>query len=168
SIYEEKSDSLVTFVIGQKRLEANKYLLCSKSKVFKAMFNDLKENADEIQITDIKYNTLKELLLFLKIGYLSRSLENVNASVNVYELFRAADKYDIRDLKLICEQHLIICTTVNNVLEHFKIAHLYNGKILAECTKNFIKLYLKVFVGAPEFINLMQMYPELLTEIKKA
>lgn len=169
SIYEKKSDSLVTFVIGQERLEANKYLLCLKSKVFKAMLIELKENtSNEIQITDIKYNTLKELLLFLRTGYLPRSLENVNASVNAYELFIAADKYDIQDLKLICEQHLIICTTVKNVLEHLKLAHLYNGKILAECAKNFIKLYLKVLVDTPEFVSLMEIYPELLTEIKKA
>ncbi|GAB1861780.1 Protein roadkill [Camponotus japonicus] len=168
SIYEEKPDSLVTFLIDQERLEANKYLLCSKSKVFKAMFNDLKGSSNnEIQITDVGSDTLKELLFFVKTGYLPRSLENVNASVNVYELFIAAEKYDIQDLKLICQQHLIICTTVKNVLEHLQIAHLYNGKILAEYAKNFIKLYLKVLVGA-EFVTLMQMYPELLTEIKKA
>lgn len=165
-ILAEKPDSpVVIFVIDQQRLKANKNLLCLNSKVFEAMFNDLKES-NEIQITDTEYDILKELLFFVETGYLSERLNDTNASVSVLKLFLAADKYDIQDLKLICEQHLIICTTVQNVVEHLKMAYLNNGKILAKYAKSFIKLYLKVIMDTPEFVTLIQMYPELLTEIK--
>ncbi|GAB1861781.1 Protein roadkill [Camponotus japonicus] len=169
-IHEEKPDSYVTFVIYDKCLKANKYLLCSKSKVFEAMINDLQES-NEIKITDIGLETLKELLFFVKTGYLPKRMENKNLyndtynMYNICQLFRTAEKYDIQDLKLICEQHLIICTTVQNVVYHLEVAYSNNGKILAKYTKSFIKLYLKVIMNDPEFISLIEKYPELLTQI---
>lgn len=167
-LHEEKPDSFVTFVIHGKRLKANKYLLCSKSKVFEAMFNDLQESTNnQIRIIDVEYDTLKELLFFLKTGYLSQSLENkpYDSMYNLQQLFIAAQKYAIQDLKLICEQHLITCTTVQNVVRHLEIAYLYKGEILAKYTKSFIKLYLKVIMKNSEFISLMDKYPKLLTPI---
>jgi len=166
-IHEEKPDSFVTFVIYDKCLTANKYLLCSKSKVFEAMLNDLQES-NEIKITDVGFEILKELLFFVKTGYLPQRLENKNLhnkTNNICQLFITAEKYDIQDLKLICEQHLIICTTVQNVVYHLEVAYSYNGKILARYTKSFIKLYLKVIMNKPEFISLIETYPELLTQI---
>ncbi|XP_070168760.1 TD and POZ domain-containing protein 3-like [Polyergus mexicanus] len=161
---KEKSDSIVSFIINNEHLEANKNSLCLKSKVFKAMFNcGLEESVNnEVVITDIGYDILKELLSFVQIGYLSKTLEEIDISGNaICELFVAADKYDIQDLKLICEQYLIIKTTEKNVVEHLKIAHLNNGKILKKYTKDFIKLYSKDIVDTSEFITLMKMYPEL-------
>lgn len=75
-ISTEKSGSLVTFVIDEKYLQANKILLCSKSKVFEAMFNcDLKENANnKIKITDIKYDILQEMLFFIHTGQISTNV----------------------------------------------------------------------------------------------
>ncbi|XP_029659337.1 TD and POZ domain-containing protein 3-like [Formica exsecta] len=162
---KEKSDSFVSFIINNERLEANKKSLCLKSKVFEAMFNcGLKESENkEVVITDIRYDILKELLFFVQIGYLSKTLEEIEEINTIRELFVAADKYDIQDLKLICEQYLIINTTEKNVVEHLKIAHLNNGKTLEEYTKDFIQLYSKDIVDTSE-LTLMKMYPELLTQ----
>ncbi|XP_029659262.1 TD and POZ domain-containing protein 1-like isoform X1 [Formica exsecta] len=166
---KEKSDSFVSFIINNERLEANKMTirsLCLKSKVFEAMFNSgLEESVNKVVvITDIRYDVLKELLSFVQIGYLSKTLEEIEEINTIRELFVAADKYDIQDLKLICEQYLIINTTEKNVVEHLKIAHLNNGKTLEKYTKDFIKLYSKDIVDTSEFITLMEMYPELLTQ----
>ncbi|XP_029670986.1 speckle-type POZ protein B-like isoform X2 [Formica exsecta] len=165
-VSKEKSDSFVSFIINNERLQANKSSLCLKSKVFEAMFNcGLEESVNnEVVITDIKYDILKELLSFVQIGHLSKTLEEINLN-KICELFVAADKYDIQDLKLICEQSLIINTTETNVVEHLKIAHLNDGKMLKKYIKDFIKLYSKDIVDISEFITLMKMYPELLTPL---
>ncbi|XP_029679055.1 speckle-type POZ protein B-like [Formica exsecta] len=161
-----KSDSLVTFVINNEHLQASKALLCSKSEVFEAMFNcDLTENrTNKIEITDIKYDILQQLLFFLQTGCLS---EDVREDTEIAcELLIAAEKYDIKDLKLICEQYLIANTTKENVVKHLKIAHLNNGTTLKKYALDLIKLYLKDIVDTPNFITLMQEYHELLLQIE--
>ncbi|EFN71950.1 Speckle-type POZ protein, partial [Camponotus floridanus] len=157
-----KSDSLITFVIDGKRLQASKALLCLKSEVFEAMFNcGLKESVNnEVEITDIKYNILQQLLFFLQTGYLS---ENVQTDIKVAcELIIAAEKYDLKDLKLICEGHVIKNTTKDNVAEHLKFARLNNATVLLKYALDFIKLYFRDIMDTPNFITLMQEYHELL------
>ncbi|KAM0729209.1 Speckle-type POZ protein B [Formica fusca] len=166
SLPNKKLDSLVTFVINKKHLQASKALLCSKSKVFEAMFNcGLNESVNnKVEITDIKYDILQQLLFFLQTGYLSEDARK-DAKV-AYELFIAAEKYDIKDLKLICEQDLIRNTTKKNVVKHLKFAHINNGTTLKNYALDFIKLYLKDIVDTSDFISLMQDYHELLIQIE--
>lgn len=165
-VHNEISDSLITFVIDGKRLQASKALLCLKSKVFEAMFNcGLKESANnEVEITDIRYDILQQLLFFLQTGYLS---ENAQTDTKVAcELIIAAEKYDLKDLKLICEGHVIKNTTKENVAEHLKFARLNNATVLLEYALDFIKLYLRDIMDTPNFITLMQEYHELLLHTK--
>src|SRR5436190_1839148 len=131
------------------------------------MFNcDLMEStSNKVEITDIRYDILKELLFFIETDRLSTKLKNDADAL--CELLIAADKYDVKDLKLICEQNLIMHTTKENVVEYLQIAHLYNGDILKSHAQRFIK-FSKDIKYTPEFISLMQKYPELLTQIENA
>ncbi|XP_029677375.1 speckle-type POZ protein B-like [Formica exsecta] len=162
----KESNSLVTFVINKECLQVNKDLLCSHSEVFKAMFQcGLKESANnKIEITDTSYNILKQLLSFLQNGYISQNIKT-NAVV-LCELFITAEKYDIKNLKLVCEQYLIMNTTINNVIKHLEIAYLNGGQILKNYAIKFINLHFKELEDILEFETLMQKYPKLLTEIK--
>jgi len=165
-IPDEKCDSLITFVINEKRLQANKALLCLKSKVFEAMFNcGLKESTNnEIEITDIKYDILQQMLFFLQTGCLSEDIK-IDTEV-ACELIIAAEKYDLKDLKLICEKYLITNTTRENVIEHLKFAHLYNATVLKKYVLSLIKLHLRDLMDTPNFITLVQEYHELLLQIQ--
>lgn len=167
SVVPKKCNSqLVTFVINEKQLEINKDLLCSNSTVFEAMFrSNFKETIDnKINIIDISYNTLKKLLSFLQNGYLS---ENMKADVEALrELFITAEKYDIKDLKLVCEELLIWNTTIKNVIEHLSIAYLNGGEILEQYAIEFIKLYFEDIEDNAEFKTLVQKYPKLLIKIR--
>ncbi|XP_029157470.1 BTB and MATH domain-containing protein 43-like [Nylanderia fulva] len=164
----EESNLFVTLIIDEKHaFQVNKSLLCSKSKVFKAMFDSgLQESqTNEVHIFDMRHDILEKLLLFLKTGYLSEKPEEININV-IHELFITANKYEINDLKLKCEGHLIRTITIENVVEYLKIALLHNGTILQTCAKNFIKLYLQNIVNTPAFIALMKEYPKLMDQIE--
>lgn len=100
------------------------------------------------------------VITFLQSGYLS---ENVRTDTKVAsELIVAAEKYDLKDLKLICEEYLITSTTKVNVVEHLKLAHLNNVTILKKFALSLIKLYLSDIMDTPNFITLIQEYQELL------
>ncbi|XP_050454194.1 uncharacterized protein LOC126852938 [Cataglyphis hispanica] len=74
--------------------------------------------------------------------------------------------YDIKNLKSVCEQYLIINTTIKNVIEHFKIAHLNCGKALEKYAIEFMKLYFEDINNIAAFKTLVLKYTELLNQIK--
>ncbi|KAM0729313.1 Speckle-type POZ protein [Formica fusca] len=157
----EKFDSLVTFVINEECLQVNKDLLCSHSTVFEAVLKESEDN--KIKISDTSYNILKELLSFLQSGCLSQNIKTDAEAL--CELFITAEKYDIKDLKLVCEELLIINTTIKNVIEHLRIAYLNGGQILERYAIEFIKLHFKDIDDNAEFKTLVQKYPKLLIQI---
>ncbi|XP_032665541.1 TD and POZ domain-containing protein 1-like [Odontomachus brunneus] len=132
-------ESLVTFIIGDKRLYANKNLICAKSTVFQAMFHcEMKEGiTNEVKITDVKYDVLKLLLSYIKVCFIPDHIDNVDT---LSDLFIAADKYDLQDLKTLCELLLMTLINVENYLELLAKICLYNTKYLEKYILKFIQI----------------------------
>lgn len=170
-VRDNKYDSFVTFVIKQKSLQISKQLLCLNSKVFEIICCGKKKEVDnkieadnKIEVTDMSYDTVKELLSFIENGYLSEKIKT--DAVALYELYSVADKYEIKYLKHVCEKYLIMTTTVKNIIEHLEITCLDNSSILQKYAIQFIQLYLKEIKNIPDFKLLMKAYPDLLTRIQ--
>lgn len=164
-----KSNSFVTFVIDDKQLYINKDLLYSKSDVFKAMFNsELEEsNTDIIKISAIKYDVFKYLIFYMENGNLGNLKMNadINYTETLYDLIIAAEKYNIKDLKYLCENLLIKNTSKDNVIGHLNIAHLNNASFLEQYTIKFLKLYENILIETSDFKMLIRKFPELITKI---
>ena len=58
---------------------------------------------------------------------------------NLSSFLRLADYYDLAAMKAQAEHSAITSLTVENVLEMFSLADLYNAKVLKEATSLFIK-----------------------------
>ncbi|XP_032670147.1 speckle-type POZ protein-like A [Odontomachus brunneus] len=138
-------ESLVIFVIGDERLYANKNLICSKSSVFDKMFNSqMKESeTNEVEITDIKYNILKLFLSYIQFTLLPNLV--IDDIQTLSELFVVADKYDVQDLKLLCELQLIKLIDAKGYIEFFDMDLIW----LRNTT------YLEKYIG-----KLIQVQPE--------
>lgn len=165
-VHDDKYDSFVTFVIKQKSLQISKQLLCLNSKVFEIILccGPKNEVDNKIEVTDMSYDTVKELLSFIENGYLSEKIKT--DAVALHELYLAADKYEIKNLKSVCEKYLIMTTTVKNIIEHLEVTCLDNSSILQKYAIQFIQLYLKEIKNIPDFKLLMKTYPDLLTRIQ--
>ena len=87
---------------GRVELPCHLNILSARSPVFRAMFqHDMRESkSNEINIQDIDFNTVRDMVKFIYSGRLKDLADKSDL------LLAAADKYDIRDLKNICSQHL--------------------------------------------------------------
>lgn len=161
-------ESLVTFVIGDERLYANKNLICAKSPVFGNMFNcQMKESkTNEVEITDIKYNVLKLFLSYIQFTFLPNLVTNDIQTLS--ELFIVADKYDVEDLKLLCELQLIKLIDTKNYIEFFDmdLIWLRNTKYLEDYIKKLIKIQPEG-VRNPQLAELIKTNSESLIRITK-
>ena len=95
--------------------------------MFRAMFqHDMRESkSNEIIISDIDFNIVRDMIKFIYSGRLKDLADKSDL------LLAAADKYDIRDLKSICCQHLAANLATDQVrIRHLKyLKSLYSIKL---------------------------------------
>lgn len=118
----------VEFLLGETRYPAHKIVLIENSPVFERMFaHEMQENIlQTIKIVDMDADVLEELIQFMYRRKV-RNFETLAA-----ELFIAADKYGMEDLKLICEFEIMknMCESVDNFFSICKMADRYNASNL--------------------------------------
>ena len=87
--------------------------MSARSTVFRAMFQHemIEKKSNEILISDIDFCTVKDMVKFIYSGRLKDLADKSDL------LLAAADKYDIKDLKNICCQHLAANLCVDQVLK---------------------------------------------------
>ncbi|KAJ8680812.1 hypothetical protein QAD02_016599 [Eretmocerus hayati] len=153
SLFESGKFSDVTFVVGKQRMQLHKSILSSRSVVFAAMFeNNFQESiSNEVHIDDASVEVMKE---FFRYIYAAEIIDLKNNNIGLLIL---SNKYEVYELKSLCESSLVESLRKENVLEYLDLASLHNAKNLeSECVR-FIVSNAKQIVKLPGFsINKVQ------------
>lgn len=125
---EELKD--VTFLFGKQEIKAHKVVLAARSPVFRKMFaTNMKESkSNEVVISDISYDTFEEMLFFIYSGKVTSDFPTL-----VMDLFAASHKYQVEDLKKLCETEISENLSEENARDVLVFADIY------DCDKNLIK-----------------------------
>lgn len=106
-------------------IKANKTLLALASPIMNTMFfgNSAYVEAETgiVEMHDIDVNVFEKFLLWVYAKELD--LKSVDEAIAVYH---TANKYEVIDLELICEQYVYTNVTVENVGLIWQFGHLYN------------------------------------------
>ena len=122
--------------------------------------NDMQERKTNIvHVTDIKSAVLCELLRFIYTG-------NCQWEKFAEELLYAADKYDIEELKLACEQELRKRLTESNAVSLLVLSVRPQTKELKRDVVLFISQNKAAVFKEPDWFDLIKSRPDLMTEIK--
>jgi len=98
------------------------------------MFNQpLSESRDGLlNIVDAEVSTVEEFLRYVYTGELNEMEKNASG------LYVIADKYDIQDLKMMCENFIMRSISIPNIFSIYDLGKLLNSEgILRKCTKKF-------------------------------
>ena len=126
----------VTIVCQGREFPCHKEILAGRSPVFDAMFSpNFKEGTEnKVDVVDVAPEICEELLRFIYSGKVGDSCLKEIAG----DLFAAAEKYGVLDLKELCEESLCVNMTVGNVLEMMELADLHNAANLRAAALKFI------------------------------
>jgi speckle-type POZ protein len=109
-----KDFSDVTLVSSDgKEIPVHRCILAARSSVFKTM---VEKKSGVIVVDDIDGETMREMLRFIYTG----TVENFETIA--LKLIYAAEKYDLPDLKSMCDTKLTKQISQENVLEYLKLA----------------------------------------------
>lgn len=112
----------VSLVVGDATFPAHKFVLSSKSEVFKAMFtHEMVENEDgKVTLTDVEPDTVEAILAYFYTG----KIENVAEKSRQY--FEFAHKYELKALKAMCEESFTLDLKYDNIVDTLEFSTLYN------------------------------------------
>ena len=93
-----------SIVCEGQSFNAHKFLLCSHSQVFKAMFkhDTLEKKESKINITDTTAKALEHMLAYLYSSKLSDDFQYEDAA----DVMQLADKYDMDGMKILVQKRL--------------------------------------------------------------
>ncbi|XVE55327.1 hypothetical protein DITRI_Ditri03aG0149900 [Diplodiscus trichospermus] len=159
----------VTIKTADGTLRAHKAVLSASSPVFKSMFHhNLKENVSStILIEDMSPESCTALL-----SYFYGTIKKEDFWKHRLALLGAANKYDIVDLKDVCEESLLEDINSQNVIERLQEAWLYQlNKLKKECMM-YLFDFGKIHDATDEINNffrqadrelVLEMFQEVLT-----
>ncbi|XP_061386077.1 speckle-type POZ protein-like [Musca vetustissima] len=153
----------VTLVVKGEELYAHKAILSLRSSVFAAMFDheSMTENkTNQILINDFEPDVIKEMLTYMY----SDGAPNIHSMAG--ELLAAADKYDVEQLKGLCESVLNKEISNETVLPTLVLADQHSADVLKKRCFHYIKLNLSSIVFTNEWKTMLNNYQELIHEIE--
>jgi speckle-type POZ protein len=122
-LVNDKKYSDFVFVVDNKEIFAHKNILSVRSKVFEAMFaNDMIEcHVNKCVIQDVEFEVFEELLTFIYTGKSPKAYSMAD------KLIAAAEKYEVLELKEICEDIVFNGITNQNAIQSLITAEKYNA-----------------------------------------
>lgn len=160
------SESIHTDIIinaSDGSIGAHRAVLAARSPVFQSMFShNLKEK--EMSIINISDMSIEACQAFL--NYIYGNIVDQDFLAHRLDLLRAADKYDVMDLKEACHESLLEDIDTNNVLERLQNASLYCLPKLKICCMQYLVKFGKIFDILEEFDAFIQSADrELIGEV---
>lgn len=183
TLLDEGKFSDVTFVVQGETMKAHSPILCARSEVFeKELTAGLRESTSkEIVIPDCEAATFKALLQFLYtdsfscVEELVKSISSNSSSAGdespvqrlslLQGLLAASHRYQVKRLRLWCEQQLCESITVQKVCDVLCQAHLYEAKSLEKACLAFIKNHMEEVVITTSFGQLSKDWPQVMLKI---
>lgn len=124
-----------TFISSdQKEFPVHRNIIAIRSDVLDKMLISQFSEMKQAVIEDVNGDTLKEMLRFIYTGKVE-NLENV-----AFQLLYAAWKYNLPELKSICDDYFIGKISTESVCELFLEAVIYSEENLMKKCIEFIKM----------------------------
>ncbi|PWA72289.1 BTB/POZ domain-containing protein [Artemisia annua] len=144
----------ITIWASDGSIGAHRAVLAARSPVFDRMFiHDLKEkDSSSINIPDMSIVVCQAFLNYLY----SNNIQYQEFLTLRLDLLKAADKYDVTDLKDVCHESLIDDIDSGNVLERLQTAFVYRLTRLKACCIEYLVKFGKIFDIKEEFNAFIQ------------
>lgn len=151
----------ITFIVGNKKLFAHRAIISSRSVIFNKMLSsEMKESiSKEVIIDDISIEAFEELLCFLYTG------RTPNIKTLAFDLYYAADKYELSALKDVCTTVLQTTLTPSNCLKTLYLSTKHCDEKLKLPVMEFILENMEQIMETNDWNDLADSNPNLAINI---
>jgi len=143
-------------------IQSSQAVLVAHSPVFRTMFEHemLERLTNRIEIHDIHLQVFKEIMAFIYTG----KAPHLHSHSMATGFLAAADKYDLQDFKVICEDSLCRNLSVKNAVPTLILADLHSTEHLKTRAMDFIILHAFEVSETLEWNSVVESHPHLVEE----
>ncbi|GFY64358.1 speckle-type POZ protein B [Trichonephila inaurata madagascariensis] len=165
SMYLNSLNADCTLEVKSEEILVNSSILAARSSVFKKMLHHDKEQKvqNPVAITDVPLPAMKRLVQFLYTGSVEEAAKDIPLQ-EVYDLYYAADKYEVMDLRKMCGTTLMSKTSVDNACQILLWADRHSDESLKSQALNFISLNFETVVDSDVWRHLTDDETKLANE----
>ena len=116
----------------------------------------------KVEIQEFNPPTVSALLIFIYTG------QTPNLEEHAEELLMAGEKYQLDQLKSVCDKKLCNKIEVNNCLNYLVIGHLYRADNLKKASLQFIARNVGIVFKSKDWEECLKDHPTLMAEVINA
>jgi len=148
---------------GNETFKCHSVILAARSNVFRAMLmNDMREKATKvIKLEDVEPDVFRAILNHMYGGEISNFTDQEKAS----KILKAADEYELLELKQKCEKNLCSHLTIHNCLDHLITADLHNATNLKDLAVKYVVENAQEVTHLPSWKEKLTAYPDIFTQV---
>ncbi|GIX98059.1 TD and POZ domain-containing protein 2 [Caerostris darwini] len=164
TLYQNALNSDVTLFVKSDPLRAHKAILSARSPVFNKIFHhDMQESErNTVDIADVPMDTLRKLVEYLYTGV----VEDVSIGFqDLCDLYYAADKYEVTDLRNKCGNTLLSSVAADTAMQILQLADSHSDQDLKSGALEFIRLNLESVTSTDAWESCAKSTPILAAEV---
>ena len=164
ALFEQSKFADCTVACEGREFRCHKNILAGRSTVFDAMFtHDMEENRkSKVDIVDLDGDTVYDMIVYIYSGKVTDMEDKATG------LLSAAEKYDLKELKTMCETSLCDTITQDNVLDLLVLADLHGATTVRGVALKFIVDNGKEIVAQAGWRDKLKSYPEIMADMFEA
>ncbi|XP_058803641.1 speckle-type POZ protein-like [Phymastichus coffea] len=150
-LFESKRFTDAIFHVQDNTIPVHKAILSYRSPILAKMFkneDEINDGHEVIFVSDIAYEVMIEFFRFIY----ANKVKNIEQLAT--QLLAAADKYDVVELKALCEKFLYERISIDNAIDYLILTDKYNTINLKPLTIEFIGAHHAEIARKPAFVDL--------------
>jgi len=146
---------------GDVSFECSKFMLMTRSTVFKSMFqsNMVESQSNIIDIADMKPEVVSEMLQYIHTGNV------LNIEKMPRDLLAAADRYQLAQLKTSCQEILIETLDIENCIPILILSDMHNALKLRRGALKFATENMKAISNLCDWKKELTAFPFLMADM---
>ncbi|CAF4206531.1 unnamed protein product [Rotaria socialis] len=151
---------------------AHKAVLMSRSSSFATQIRhstnynkiDSKLPSIDLYIDDLDPLTVRIMLIYIYTGRLVTSNDDMKTNINAIDLFRAAVKYDLHELRQLAKSTMLDALKVDNAIEMLEVSDQANDVSLKQQVLAFIRSNASAVSKTNNWLQFTKRYPHLVID----
>ncbi|CAF2523879.1 unnamed protein product [Rotaria sp. Silwood2] len=152
---------------------AHKAILMSRSSSFSTQLRNSTSYNNKINsklpsidlyIDDLDPPTVRIMLIYIYTGRLITSNDDIKTNINAIDLFRAAVKYDLHELRQLAKSTMLDVLKIDNAIEMLEVSDQANDVSLKQQVLAFIRSNASAVSKTNNWLQFSKRYPHLVID----
>lgn len=118
----------------------------------------------DLYIDDLDPSTVRTVLIYIYTGRLVSSTDEIKTNLNPIDLFRAAVKYDLNELRQLAKSTMLEVLKIDNAIEMLEVSDQANDLALKQQVLAFIRSNAAAVSKTTHWVQFTKRHPQLIID----